>query len=89
MKNKFKLSRKRKKQYQKDCKKYNYPYFLTKSYWEWFYFKRRVEVRGMSVIILYPKIATENELLNWYKKYYPKDKLAQHYCKQLNLTKDI
>lgn len=70
--------------------------------WEWFYFKRRVEVQCMYTIlgcqdtgyidkqtgkwIRYDKpkenYVNDEILLNWYKKHYPNDKLAHHYCKQ-------
>jgi len=43
---KFKLSRKKKKQYQKDI----YPFFKSsynKECYEWFYFKRKVIIKGM------------------------------------------
>lgn len=75
---KFKLPRKRKKQYKKNHSKIYY----SKEYYEWFYFRRRVEVRGMEVILNYPKTSTNKELLEWYQTHHPNDKLAHHYCKQ-------
>lgn len=85
---KFKLPRKRKKQYKKD----NYPFFSTwfyKESWEWFYFKRRVEVRCLEVIMKYPDKVGNEELLEWYKEYYPNDKLSHSYCIQNRHRFDI
>lgn len=80
---KFKLSRKRKKQYKKDLPKYLWPLWYSKEDWEWFYFRRRVEVRCMEVIMFdYPRIAYSTELLQYYKTNYPNDKLAHMYCMQ-------
>lgn len=76
----FKLPRKKKKQYKKDNPFYNIQ--RDKENWEWFYFKRRVEVRGMAVIIDYPNVLSDEQLLNWYRTYYPNDKIAQHFCRQ-------
>lgn len=79
----FKLPRKKKKEY---LKKYSRRYrllFYNKAEWEWYYFRRRVEVRCMKVIINYPELASKEELLKWYKEHYPNDKLAHHYVKQL------
>lgn len=98
---KFRLSRKRKKQYKKDLCCNRGPLsslYSKKEYWEWFYFKRRVEIRCIQCILNYPlynretntyefdinlvKPATKEELLSWYKKRYPNDKEAQSYCLQ-------
>ena len=98
---KFKLSRKRKKQYKKDLG-YNsdilFSLYKQKEYWEWFYFRKRVEIRCIKIILNSPnynretntyefdpklaKPATKEELLAWYKKYYPNDKEAHSYCLQ-------
>jgi hypothetical protein len=78
---KFKLPRKKKKQYKKD----NSVFFdiqRDKNNWEWFYFRKRVEVRNMEVILLYPEKATDEQLLDWYKTHYPNDKLSHMYCIQ-------
>jgi len=78
---KFKLPRKKKKKFKKDC----YPHFKSyynKECWEWFYFKRRVEVRNMEVIINYPDIISNTELLSWYEENCPNDKLAKMFCLQ-------
>jgi len=93
---KFKLSRKRKKEFKKILEKGGDSY--SKENWEWYFFRRRVEVRSMEVILTYPDYnietgkyefdpklridATNEQLLKWYKKYYPIDKLAHHYCKE-------
>ena len=81
MAKKFKLSRKRKKQFKKDC----YPFFnayynsdVRKENWEWFYFKERVEIRGMSVIV--------DNVEKWYNDNYPDNKQVKHYLNQ-NLKK--
>ena len=92
----FKLSRKRKKQYKKFCGIF-WNCWNNKERWEWNCFERRVQVRCME-IITYPyynketneyefdpslyKPATNVQLLERYKKWYPNDKLAHHYCKQ-------
>jgi hypothetical protein len=90
----MKLPRKSKKKFKKDC-----PYSQIDKYsWEWFYFKRRVEVRCMEVTLLYPKydieqnkyefdpknakIATNEQLLAFYKEHYPNDKIAHCFCMQ-------
>jgi hypothetical protein len=44
----IKLSRKRKKQYKKDA---GVLYKPSREDWEWFYFKRRVEIRCMYTIL--------------------------------------
>ncbi len=91
---KFKLPRKKKKKYKKDCW---FP-IIKKEEWEWYFFRRRVEVRCMEVILTYPNYnveigkyefdpklrvdATNEQLLEWYKKYYPNDKFSHHYCKE-------
>ena len=97
----FKLSRKRKKQYKKDLGIF-YNNNITREDWEWFYFKRRVDVRCMHTILGCPtngeidkktgmwitfeepiqNYIDDDILLEWYKKHYPNDKLAHHYCKQ-------
>jgi len=94
---KFKMPRKMKKRLKKS---YQYPFLCRteKAQWEWFFFRKRVEVRCMEVILTYPKYdkekkeyefdpklavpATNEQLLEFYKKYYPDDKLSHHYCKQ-------
>ena len=77
----FKLPRKKKKQYKKDNPIF-YNIQRDKANWEWFYFKRRVEVRNMEVIIDYPNILTNEQLLNWYITNYPNDKIDHMYCLQ-------
>lgn len=77
---KFRLPRKKKKQFKKDDFLFKLHY--NKECWEWFYFKRRIEVRCMEVILKYPAKANDDELLEYYKKHYPNDKLAHHYCRQ-------
>ena len=137
---KFKLNRKRKKEYKKDLVKAFYKHWneaLGKSFdkgdfiagigchlltsadykkvmksewsyrnnvydWEWLYFRKRVKVRGMCTIKNSPDTGEIDEetgiwirfdkpkenymdddmLLEWYKKYYPNDKLSHHFCKQ-------
>jgi hypothetical protein len=76
----------------------SYSHMKNKEEWEWFYFRRRIEVRCMEVILSYPEYnietgkyefdpklridSTNEELLEWYKKYYPNDKLSHHCCKE-------
>lgn len=50
---------------------------MCKCDWEWFYFRRRVEVRCAEVFVDNP---TNENLLKWYKEHYPEDKLSHHYC---------
>ena len=59
---------------------------MDKCHWEWFYFRRRVEIRGTEVALDNP---TDEYLLIWYKKHYPEDKLAHHYCRQNRNKWDI
>lgn len=93
----FKLPRKAKKKYKKDNPIF-YNCSREKERWEWFYFRRRVEVRCMEVILTYPeynketgkyefdpklaKPATNEQLLAYFKKHYPNDKLSHHFCRQ-------
>ena len=122
---KFKLPRKKKKQYIKDLIDYPCAYFKvlksrfnfkvprrdvkkitqsiyncykSKNDWELFYFERRIDVRCKEIILTYPdydkitkkyefdpslaKPATNEQLLAYYKEYYPNDRLAHHYCRQ-------
>lgn len=88
---KWKLPRKLKKKipYHKRSNKY---------WFEYYFFSRRLDVNAMEVCLTYPKWdkekheyefdpklfkrATNEQLLEWYKKHYPNDKLAHHFCKQ-------
>lgn len=81
---KFKLSRRRKKQWKKDDICYGAHAYgpQAKCSWEWFYFRKRVEIRGMEIIVEYPKIISSEELLKIYQDCYPNDKLAHTYCKE-------
>jgi hypothetical protein len=58
---KFKLPRKKKKQFKKDCYPFFDMYYNSKdrvANWEWFYFKRRVCIRGLGAIV--------GDLKSWY-----------------------
>lgn len=78
---KFKLPRKLKKKYQKDASVF-YNCWRSKESWEWFYHKRRIEIRCMEVILTYPQIATNKQLLEFYQKNYPNDKTSHMLCNQ-------
>ena len=79
---KFRLPRKLKKVYKKTNKYGKYKMRISRAEWEWLYFRRRVEVRCIEIVAEYPKILSSDELLAWYKKYYPDDKESQMYARQ-------
>lgn len=86
----------------KKVSKMQFPLKNSVEEWEWFYFRRRVEVNSMFTILGCTEYGEINKitgkwvtyetpiekhidndiLLSWYKKHYPDDKLAHHYCKQ-------
>jgi len=74
----FKFPRKLKKKIKK------LPSWVTTKEWlEWYLFPKRIDVRAMEICITYPENpATNEQLLAWYQKYYPNDRLAHHFCKQ-------
>jgi len=78
---KFRLPRKTKKQYRKDNKFFSINY--DQCNYNWFYDKQKVCILAMRVILMYPKIATKEQMLNWYLENYPNDKRAHQICREL------
>lgn len=81
----FNLPRKKKKRYKKDNPFYRIHWHSEhrKEEYEWFYFPEWVRVTAMRSIIVYPRLATKEELSAWYAKHYPEDNVVQHYINQL------
>jgi hypothetical protein len=87
---KWRLSRKRKKQFKKDCGIYKSHYencILSDLFknWEWQYHKERVTMRFLRVIIKYPSIVSESSITLWYIKHYGKQsKYSKYYFQNLH-----
>jgi len=84
----FKLPRKKKKKYKKDDPFFNAHWTnadnaTKRSNYEWFYNRRKVEIRSMLVILDYPRVVSKEELSAWYLEKYPNDTQAQHITRQL------
>jgi len=70
----------------KKVQKSVYSFYGRLAYWEWLMFERRIDVRCTQIVANYPKTLTNEELLAWYKKYYPNDRESQMYARQ-NVSK--
>lgn len=79
---KFKLSRRRKKQYKKDLGTPVLGFRYTKCNWEWYYYRTRVEVRCLEVMLQYPRLVDQAELLTWVQAHAPQNRAALHYARQ-------
>jgi hypothetical protein len=82
---KWRLSRKRKKQFKKDVGVYHriftrQPHFFN--HWENYYHKNRVWMRNMKVIITYPYISSDEETTLWFINTY-KNQSNQYYFQNL------